>query len=95
VLLEDIATIRATTLKALDTAEAAGDMTTLLRAVREARENVRLLGELQGRLNAGTVVNIVQNPQFVQFQTLVVDALEPHPEARAAVLKALQGMHDA
>ena len=86
VLLEDIARIRNTTFKALDKAEEAEDTPTVLRAIREVRENVRILGELHGRLNAGTTVNVLIAPQV---QALILDALFPYPEAQIAVSEAL------
>ncbi len=86
VLLADIATIRAAAFRALDKAEESEDTPNLLRAIREARENVRVLGELHGRLNAGTTVNILIAPQV---QALILDALDRYPEARLAVAEAL------
>jgi hypothetical protein len=94
VLLEDIASIRSAAFRALDRAEEAGDMNTLLRAIREARENVRLLGELRGRLNSGTTINIIQNPQWLELRAVIVGALEPHPDAKRAVVEALEGAGD-
>jgi hypothetical protein len=35
------------------------------------------------------------NPQWVEVRTVVLQALEAHPEARDDVVRALKGMRDA
>ena len=62
-LLMDVRRLQARTLRALLWAEGAADWTTMLRAVREARENVRLLGELRGKLDTRPVVNVLVSPE--------------------------------
>jgi hypothetical protein len=89
-LLMDVRRIGVKTLRALTTAEEAEDWATVLRAVREARENIRLLAELRGRLDSRPVVNISTHPEYVEARTLIVRALEPFPEARDAVVRALE-----
>jgi hypothetical protein len=76
-------------------AEEAGDIRTALVAVDRALKAMELQAKLSQLINEGTTINIVQDPTFVQFNTLVVDALQPFPEARRAVLTALRGVGDA
>ena len=76
-------------------AENAGDYRTALGGLREARGYLELLAKLVGDLDESPTINIVQDPTFVQFNALVVDALQPYPEARRAVLTALRGVQDA
>lgn len=88
-LLTDVRRLQARTLRALLRAEEAADWTTMLRAVREARENVRLLGELRGKLDARPVVNVLVSPEWLELRAQIVGALEPHPDAREAVVRAI------
>jgi DNA-binding transcriptional ArsR family regulator len=88
-LLMDVRRLQARTLRALLWAEGAADWTTMLRAVREARENVRLLGELRGKLDTRPVVNVLVSPEWLELRALIVGALEPHPDAREAVVHAI------
>jgi hypothetical protein len=88
-LLMDVRRIQARTLLALKRAEDAHDWLTMLRAVREARENIRLLGELRGKLDTRPI-NIHLHPEYVEVRALVVQALEPFPAARNAVVRALE-----
>ena len=86
-LLEDIANIRDTTFRALDKAEAADDVPTMLRAIREARENVRILGELRGELNVQTLQGAYISPVAMN---ILVQVLHPHPDIAEAVVDALE-----
>jgi transposase-like protein len=72
----------------------ADSQTTALRAVREARECLRLLGQILGELNDGVQVNVLVNPVWLQTKTVIMAALAPHPEARRAVVRALEGLTD-
>ena len=47
---------------------------------------------MRGELNEGTVINIHMHPEWIELRTVIVAALEPHADARRAVLRALQGM---
>jgi hypothetical protein len=66
-------------------AETAGEKRTVLMAVRELLRIVELQAKLQGSLNEGTTVNVVVSPQWLEVRAVVLDALQPYPEARAAV----------
>jgi hypothetical protein len=89
-LLMDVRRIGVKTLRVLAAAEETEDWATVLRAVREARENIRLLAELRGRLDSRPVVNIIAHPEYVEARTLIVRALAPFSEARDAVVRALE-----
>lgn len=78
------------TLNILDAAEQSGDLRTALGAIREARGNLELLGKLAGELQAGQVVNILVSPQWVTLRSVILESLEPFPEARLAVASALE-----
>lgn len=72
----------------LDRAEAATDWPSLVAFHREARADLELLAKLVGRLGDGsTVVNVQID---ARVQTVILEALEPFPDARVAVAEALR-----
>lgn len=89
-LLEEVRTLQARALTILDRAESVGDLRTALGAVREARGNLELLAKLVGQLDERPQVNVLVSPEWLELRTVIVAALEPHPEARGAVLGALE-----
>ena len=72
-------------------AESKGSYQPAVGALKEARSCLELIGRLLGELKSGTTVNIMYNPEFVQVRQVITDALLPYPEARQAVVKALEG----
>lgn len=88
-LLEEMLKLHARTLAALDAAEKEGSITLVLKAIREARENLKLIGEMIGELQTQPSVNIALDSDWIQLRTAIVRALEPYPEARMAVVNAL------
>jgi len=78
----------------LDTAERAGNLPTALRAIKEARGTLELLGKLQGELRDGTTVNILVNPSWMNIRRGILAALGSFPEARLAVAQALGEVGD-
>ncbi len=94
-LLRQVRILQSKTLSILLRAEGAGDLRTALSAVREARGNVELLAKLSGELDERPVVNVLVSPQWLELRTILVTALEPHPEALGAVLGALEAADGA
>lgn len=88
-LLAQVQDLRTRALSILDTAEEAGNLKAALGAIREARESVRLLAELAGKLQQQRTVNIVLLPEWVALRTRIARALEPFPDARVAVVEAI------
>ena len=86
-LLDDIATIREKTMKVLDNAEGAENWDTMLKAIREARENVRILGELHGRLGARAETRALISPVAMN---LIVQVLAPYPDLAERLSDALE-----
>lgn len=93
-LLAQVRELQAKTQNILVQAEAAGDLRTALGAIREARGNLELLARLLGELNESRVVNIYQAPEWISLRTVIVGALDAHPEARMAVVQALEARHE-
>ena len=93
-LLEEVQNLQWRTLAILDKAEGTGDLRTALGAIREARGNLELLAKLLGELDERPV-NVLISSEWLELRTVIVTALEPHPEAQGAVLKAIEGESDA
>jgi len=85
--LEDL-TAEAHRLKAK--AEKKGDLRTALSAVRELVRMVELLAKLRGELDESPKVALVAVPEW----RTVLGALDPYPEARLAVGRALEARGD-
>ena len=89
-LLSQVAGLRTDALRLLGKAEAAGDLRTALAGIREARECIETLAKLTGQIDAGTTVNVSVEAQILPVQVAILAALVPYPEARAAVVAALE-----
>ncbi len=84
--------VRATAL--LDTAETEGNMTMTLGAVKELRGLVKDLARLTGEYDdkpTVNVLNVATSPEWVQLRGAILAALEPFPDAAAAVARAVAG----
>ena len=90
-LLEQVRGLQGRALAILDKAEEAGELRTALSAIREARANLELLAKLLGELDERQQVNVLISPEWLELRAVIVGALEPHPAARGAVLRALEG----
>jgi hypothetical protein len=88
-LLNQVKDLQARALSILSQAERSGDLKTALLAIREARGCLELLGKLAGELQSAPTVNILVSPEWARIRTLILEALEPYPDARIAVSKAL------
>ena len=93
-LLSQVRTLQARALTILDKAEGAGDLRAALGAIREARGNLELLAKLLGELDERPI-NVLISPEWIELRAVIVGALELHPEARGAVLSAIEGESDA
>lgn len=62
-----------------------------LKALKEMRSITELYAKLAGEINTKTVNNIVITPEWVSLRSIMLNALEPYPEARRAVVLALGG----
>jgi hypothetical protein len=91
-LLREVRALRGKAYSLLLKAEAAGDIRTALAGIREARGCLELLAKLLGELDERPTVNILIHPGFQQAQTVILQALEPHPVARVAVADALAAL---
>ena len=72
-------------------AERVSDFSAALAAIREQTRLITLLLEVAGELQRGATVSIlVESPEWVTVRGVLVAALIPYPDARNAVLEALE-----
>jgi len=93
-LLDQVGGLQRRALAILDRAEEAGELRTALSAIREARGNLELLAKLLGELDERPVVNLNVSPEWIELRAVIVGALDAHPDARGAVLAAIEGAGD-
>jgi hypothetical protein len=93
-LLDQVRDLHARTFDVLDQAEEAGELGVALSAIRETRSNLELLAKLLGELDERPQVNVLISPEWLELRVAIVGALDGHPEARRAVLRALKGASD-
>ncbi len=91
-LLDQVRHLRTHALEILERAEKTGDLRTALAAISQARGNLELLGKLAGELDERPVVNLNVSPEWLELRAVIVGALEPHPAAHGAVLRALESV---
>jgi len=97
-LLGQLQELRRRALAILDQAEGAGELRTALAAIREARSCIALLLEVEGELDRRGVTNVVIAPEWIGMRTVIVQALQPFPDAAlvvAARLQEIDGGHGA
>lgn len=75
----------------LDQAEDSDNLRAAGVFLRELREQIRLMAELEGRIASQPQITIINNPEWVELRTVIISALEPYPEAREAVVHAIRG----
>jgi len=91
-LLADLRALQARALGILDQAESAGRLRDATAAIREVRGCVELLCKLAGQLSSETtinVANVIVSPEWSRLRSILLDALEEFPDARAAAGAAL------
>lgn len=91
-LLEQVKQLQDKACSLLDKAESAGDMKTALTGVREARSCIELLAKLQGELQQEGTVNVTISPEWMELRTVILQAVEPFPDARQAIAEAIEGV---
>lgn len=72
----------------LEKSERKGQLGISVAALRELRQVVELLARVTGELESGVTVNLFAT-EWPSTQRRILDALEPYPEARLSVARAL------
>jgi len=93
-LLDQVKGLRNKTYGILLQAEKAGDLRVALSAIKEARACLELLAKLIGELDERPQVNVLLSPQWIQVRAVLLNALQPYPEARQAASLALLEVGD-
>ncbi len=89
-LLDRVEEIYTKAWELMDKAESDGKYQPAVSALKEARSCLELTGKLIGELKTGHTYNLIYNPEFIQVRHQIYDALLPYPEARQAVVNALE-----
>jgi len=84
-LLGQIRELKRVAMHVLARASAADDLRTALLGIREARNCVETLLEVEGELDRRPVMNILVAPEWLAVRAALMIALDPFPDARAAV----------
>ena len=64
----------------------------VLKAANQLQRHLELIARLLGELQDQSAVNVlVVNPEWLQVRTVILQALDPFPDARLAVAEALDG----
>lgn len=91
-LVAELRDLKATLTGLLDLAREKGDLRGATGVVRETSRVVELIGRMEGALTPPPALQVNLH-QSIEFQTVigtVIEALTPFPEARGAVVMALQ-----
>jgi len=90
-VVKQLKAINAASLAILKEARDQGKPSTALQAIDRIQKQIELQAKLLGELDERPQVNVLISPEWLELRAVIVGALEPHPDARGAVLKALEG----
>ena len=88
-LLQQVRDLQERALAILGKAEAQHDLKTALRAIREARGNLELLAKILGEIESRPTFNITVSAEWLSLRAVIIETLESHPDAQAALVKRL------
>ena len=89
-LLEQVQELQQKAVNLLEQAEKAGELKTALQGIKEARGCVELLAKLQGELAQEGIVSVTLAPEWLELRGVILQALEPYPEARERLTEAIE-----
>jgi len=93
-LLAQLQEARTSALDLLDKAIAAGDTKVYgppSSYLSEIRQQIKLWAELEGRIAAQPQITIINNPEWIELRTVIIQALDDFPQAKEAVVNAIRG----
>src|SRR5215217_3462598 len=88
-LLDRLEALQSRTEAILASVEGADLYGVQLAAIREMRRNLELIGEVTKEINRTPTLNLHLNPQYIAVRTAIVQAVDPYPEAREAISRAM------
>ena len=89
-LLDRIEALHSCTLAILEAVEGTDEHGTALAAIREARRNLELIGEVTRELDRAGTVNLELTVEWQEVKAVLVNTLASYPEAQQAVFNALE-----
>ena len=89
--LAEVRALKTRAMELLEQAQKAGDLKTALIGIREARGCLETCLKAEGQLKDGPQITIINNPEWVELRTVIVQALDPYPQAKEAVVNAIRG----
>src|SRR5215212_11705768 len=89
-LLDRIEALHSRTLAILEAVEGTDEHGTALAAIREARRNLALVGEVTRELDRARTINVALNPEWLEIRGVIINTLASYPEAQQAVFSALE-----
>jgi hypothetical protein len=89
-LLAKIEGLYSEAMAVLEAGKGGDDQRLVLLAIDRAGKQLETLAEMRGALSRQPVLNVHLSPEWLELRTVIVGALEPHPDARGAVLRALE-----
>ena len=72
------------------TAKNNGDIKTALLGLDKALRCLELMAKIHGQIPTGPQITIINNPEWIELRTVIIGALEPYPDAREAVVRAIR-----
>ena len=89
-LLDRIEALHRRTLAILEAVEGTDAHSTALAAIREARRNLELVGEVTRELDRAGTINLELTVEWQEVKAVLVNTLASYPEAQQAVFNALE-----
>lgn len=89
--LAEVRELKTKALNILEQAQEAGDLKTALMGIREARGCLETCLKAEGQIKEGPQITIINNPEWVELRTVIIAALDEFPQAKAAVVNAING----
>jgi hypothetical protein len=89
--VEQFKAINAATIGILADARKRGDAELALKAIARVEKQIELQARLLGAISDAPTINILVAPEWLGVRAVLLAALQPYPEARAAVAGALAG----
>jgi hypothetical protein len=93
-LLDRIEALHSRTMAILEAVEGRDEHGTALAAIREARRNLELVGEVTRELDRAGTINLELSVEWQEVKAVLVNTLASYPEAQQAVFNALEEAPD-
>jgi hypothetical protein len=88
-LVDRLISLALETQAVLARAKEAGNDELVLKAVARAEKQLELQARLLGELKDAPVFNLIMSPEWAAVQAVLIEAVNPYPEARQALTSAL------